>query len=210
MDTSGLTLRFKIGSIPVAVEPWFWLTGLLLNSRELQGPRIALWLLIYFVSVLVHEMGHALAAIGFGARASIVLHSFGGVTRPTLKLSRWRDVAMTLAGPGAGFVLGALALVGVYFVPDLPPLARWSLERLAFANLIWGVINLLPVPPLDGGHVLLGVMGRRYERAARIVGVVAAGLVAVYGFSAGQPWLAIMFAFFGYQNIQTLRAMSSH
>jgi membrane-associated protease RseP (regulator of RpoE activity) len=155
-------------------------------------------------------MGHALAAVGFGARAAVVLHSFGGVTRPSLKLSRWRDVAMTLAGPGAGFVLGAFALAGLFFVPDLPPLARWSLERLAFTSFVWGVMNLLPVPPLDGGHVLMGVLGRRHERTARIVGVVAAGLVVAFGLSSGQTYLAIMFGFFAFQNVQTLRAMSSH
>jgi membrane-associated protease RseP (regulator of RpoE activity) len=210
MDTSGLTLRFKIGSIPVAVEPWFWLSGLVLNPQDLQGPRIVLWLLIYFVSILVHEMGHALAAIAFGARASVTLHSFGGVTRPTLKFSRWRDIAMTLAGPGAGFVLGALSVAALYVVPNLPPLALWALQRLMFVNFLWGVMNLLPIPPLDGGHVLLGLMGRRHERTARIVGVVAAGLVALYGFSAGQPYLAIMFAYLAFQNVQTLRAMSSH
>jgi Zn-dependent protease len=207
MDTSALELRFKVGSIPVVVEPWFWLSGLLLNMSELQGPRIALWLLIFFASVLVHELGHALASIAFGARASIRLHSFGGVTMPSRGLTRWRTVAMTLAGPGAGFALGAVALAALRFGPVLPPIALWSLQRLAMVNFIWGVMNLLPVPPLDGGHVLLGVLGRRHERTARIIAVVAAALVAVYGVSVSQTFVAILFGLFAWQNIQTLRAM---
>ena len=184
MDTSALELRFKVGTIPVVVEPWFWLTGLMLNMRELQGPRIALWLLVFFVSVLVHELGHALATHAFGARASIRLHSFGGATQPSRALSR--------------------------FVPDLPPLAYWTVERLMIVNFFWGVMNLLPIPPLDGGHVMLSVFGRRHERAARIVGVAVAGVAVVYGLTAGQPFLAVLFGFLAFQNIQTLRAMSSH
>jgi len=210
MDTSALELRFKVGTIPVVVEPWFWLTGLMLNMREMQGPRIALWLLVFFVSVLVHELGHALATHAFGARASIRLHSFGGATQPSRALSRWRNVAMTLAGPGAGFALGALAFAALPFVPDVSPLGSWTLERLAIVNFSWGVLNLLPIPPLDGGHVMLSVFGRRHERGARIVGVAVAGVAVVYGLTSGQPFLAVLFGFLAFQNFQTLRAMSSH
>jgi Zn-dependent protease len=210
MDTSGLELRFRIGSIPVIVEPWFWLSGLMFNMQSMEGPRIVLWLLVFFVSVLVHELGHALAIHAFGARASIRLHSFGGLTHPSRNLSRWRSVAMTLAGPGAGFVLGGLALLTLRLVPTLPPLAYWTVERLMIVNFFWGVMNLLPIPPLDGGHVLLGVLGRRYERTARIIAVAFAGLVVLYGLSSGQLFLTIMFGLLAFQNIQTLRAMSSH
>lgn len=210
MDSSGLELRFRIGSIPVLVEPWFWLSGLMLNMQSMQGPRIVLWLLVFFVSVLVHELGHALAIHAFGARASIRLHSFGGLTHPSRNLSRWRSVAMTLAGPGAGFALGALAMLTLRLAPALPPLAYWTVQQLMFANFFWGVMNLLPIPPLDGGHVLLGVLGRRHERTARIIAVAFAALVALYGLSAGQFFLTIMFGLLAFQNVQTLRAMSSH
>lgn len=210
MDTSALELRFRIGSIPVVVEPWFWLSALIFNAHDMQGPRIVIWLLIFFVSVLVHELGHALATRAFGARATIRLHSFGGLTQPSRGLSRWRSIAMTLAGPGAGFALGALAMLVLHLAPGLTPLARWTLQRLMLVNFFWGVINLLPIPPLDGGHVLLGVLGRRHERAARIIAVVVAGLVVLYGLSSGSVFLAILFGLLAFQNVQTLRAMGSH
>ena len=210
MDTSGLELRFRIGSIPVIVEPWFWLSGLMFNMQSMQGPRIVLWLLVFFVSVLVHELGHALATLAFGARASIRLHSFGGLTAPSRNLSRWRNVAMTLAGPGAGFALGAVAMAALQVVPNLPPLAYWTIERLMIVNFFWGAMNLLPIPPLDGGHVLLNVLGRRHERTARVIAVAVAGLVVLYGLSSGQIFLTVMFGLLGFQNVQTLRAMSSH
>lgn len=209
MDTSALELRFRLGSIPVTVEPWFWLSGLIFMQGA-QGARIVLWLGVFFVSVLVHELGHALATRAFGARATIRLHSFGGVTQPSRGLSRWRNVAMTLAGPGAGFALGFAAMAALRFAPGLPPLAEWTLARLMTVNFFWGVINLLPIPPLDGGHVLLGVLGRRHERTARIIAVVVAVLVALAGLQFQQTFVAIMFGLFAFQNIQTLRAMSGH
>lgn len=207
MDTSALELRFRIGSIPVTIEPWFWLAGVMFGAN-LHGPQIVLWLLVMFVSILVHELGHALTSIAFGARARILLHSFGGLTFPSHRLSRWRDVAMTLAGPGAGFLLGAAAF-GVYRVvgPTLPPLAAWTLLKLVYVNVAWGLMNLLPIPPLDGGHVLLGVVGRKHERTARIVAVVVAGLVVLYGLSAGQLYLTIMFGLLAFQNVQVLRTL---
>lgn len=210
MQPSGFDLRFRIGSIPVTVEPWFWLSGLMLNMQNMQGPRIVLWLLVFFVSVLVHELGHALATLAFGARASIRLHSFGGLTQPSRNLSRWRTVAMTLAGPGAGFALSGLAFAVLRLAPDLPLQAHWAVQQLLIVNLVWGLMNLLPIPPLDGGHVLLGVVGRRHERTARIVAVVFAGLVVLYGLSSGQIFLTIMFGLLAFQNIQTLRAIGSH
>jgi len=210
MDTSALELRFRLGSIPVTVEPWFWLSGLMFNTQTSQGPRIALWLLVFFVSVLAHELGHAFATIAFGARAGIRLHSFGGVTQSSRPLSRWRNVAMTLAGPGAGFALGFAAMAVLRFVPGLPPLAYWTVQSLMTVNFFWGVMNLLPIPPLDGGHVLLGVLGRRHERTARIIAVVVAAVVVLFGLSSGQLFLTIMFGLLAFQNIQTLRAMSSH
>lgn len=207
MDLSGLDLRFRIGSIPVVVLPWFWLSGLLFGS-QMHGPQFVLWLLVFFVSILVHELGHALAAMAFGARASIELKGFGGETASSRPLSRWRSVAMTLAGPGAGFALGAMALGAMQALgPMLSPMAEWTLRMLVYVNFAWSVMNLLPVPPLDGGHVLLGVLGRRHERTARIIAVVAAALVVLWALSAHQTFTAILFGLFAFENVQHLRAM---
>ncbi len=206
MDTSALTLRFRIGSIPVAIEPWFWLTGILLGGNYV-GPRIVLWLGVFFVSILVHELGHALAAQAFGAGARIRLYSFGGLTYPARPLSRWRNVAMTLAGPGAGFALGIAAFLFLRVSPFLTDTAHFTLQQLIWVNFGWGMMNLLPVPPLDGGHVLLGTLGRAHERTARIIGAVVAGLVAAWGLSTGSMYLGLMFGLLCWQNVQTVRAM---
>src|SRR5262245_47892464 len=97
-----LTLRFKLGPIPVVIEPWFWAMARMMGGG-FRGPEILLWVLVVFVSILVHELGHALATRLFGGKAWIRLHSFGGLTYPDRKFSRWRQIAVLLAGPFAGF-----------------------------------------------------------------------------------------------------------
>lgn len=210
MDTSALDLRFRLGSIPVTVTPLFWLATLVLGANNLRGPRIVLWLAIVFVSVLVHELGHALAAIAFGSRARINLHSFGGTTEHQ-PLPRWRQIAVTLAGPGAGFVLGGLVL-GVYTLTSLSlsSTAHWVVGSLIWVNIAWGVFNLLPVPPLDGGHVMVDLAGRKHARTAHIVGVVVAVLVALAAFKMGQAYTALLFGFLAFRNVQVVQALGRH
>ncbi len=208
MDTSGLDLRFRLGSTPVTVTPLFWLSGLfIVMQQRLSGPQLVLWLLLYFVSILVHEMGHALVSQAYGSHAAVTLHSFGGEARHR-PLSRWRSVAVSLAGPGAGFVLGAIAF-GVLRGTGLSTftLGGWALLQLVIMNFFWGFMNLLPVLPLDGGNVLMGALGRRHERTVHIVGVVVAGLVVLWAVTAGQIFIALMFGMLAFQNIQTLRAL---
>lgn len=201
-------LSFRVGSIPVRVEPWFWLSGLVLASSTRDGPRLVLWLAVFFVSVLVHEMGHALAARAFGARASVRLHSFGGVTMPDRNLPRGRNILMTLAGPFAGFALAAVAWFLTPMMASAGPLVAWTLGTLVMVNLFWGVVNLLPVPPLDGGLVLLGALGPRRAKVGHTVAAVVAALVGLAAVSGGQPYIAILFGFFCWQNVQALRSLT--
>ena len=77
-----------------------------LTRADLSGARLPLWLGILFVSILIHELGHALTARLFGARAWVQLYSFGGLAHPDRPLPKWRAIAMTLAGPFAGFAFG--------------------------------------------------------------------------------------------------------
>ena len=67
---------------PVGVHWWFWLTMFLLGGGA-SGAPAQIWVLFVlaaFLSVMVHELGHALAGKKFGAYPSIYLHGFGGVT----------------------------------------------------------------------------------------------------------------------------------
>ena len=77
-----MSLSFRLGRIPVRILPSFFLTTVVLNFGLVQAdPRkLVVWLAIVFASVLVHELGHALAGISFGLQPRIDLHGFGGTT----------------------------------------------------------------------------------------------------------------------------------
>ena len=73
--------HFRIFGIPVRVEPFFVVVALLFGIRL--EPLWVVFAVIVFVSVLVHELGHALTYRLLGQRSAIVLHGFGGFTVPT-------------------------------------------------------------------------------------------------------------------------------
>jgi Zn-dependent protease len=175
---------------------------------------IVLWLLITPVAVLVHELGHAVVARTTGAEPHIALAGFGGVTTyiPPRPLSRARSLAISLAGPGVGLAVGLLLLVvRETSVDRLDPIG-WpstALEIGIFTCIGWGLLNLLPILPLDGGQamreLLPGDPAVREHRAAG-VSVVVAGLAAVIAYLYfSQVFLAFFLVFFGVSNIFAFR-----
>ena len=109
-----------------------------------------------FVSILVHELGHGVAYRYFGVRhVTIVIHMFGGFARADDYLyDRLKRIAVYLSGPAAGFLLLAL----VYYSNQATGWSRESrlagliYRNLYYFNLYWGLFNLLPIYPLDGGR----------------------------------------------------------
>ena len=72
-DTLPRVLRFKVGPFPVLVYPWFILSAILLGAGYGFGWQMAAWIFVVFVSVLVHELGHAVVGRLFGGRPEIRL-----------------------------------------------------------------------------------------------------------------------------------------
>jgi len=161
----------QIGGIDVLVRSsWLLVAGLiavLLAPRvDVVQPGLGGWkyvaglafAILLYLSVLLHEMSHALAAKRFGLPVkSISLHFLGGVTEiegepDTPK----REFVISVVGPITSIAVGLvfLALVGV--TPD--GLIGLAVQGLAGANLIVGIINLIPGLPLDGGRVLRAVV----------------------------------------------------
>jgi hypothetical protein len=93
-------------------------------------------------------------------------------------------------------------------VGDSSELVHSALSDLIFVTLAWGIFNLLPILPLDGGCVMASVLeqatGGGGQRAARYVSLVAAGGLAVVGIAIQEPYVAMIAAFFGFQNWQAL------
>ncbi|MFL5345853.1 MAG: metalloprotease [Hyalangium sp.] len=197
-----MALRFQVAGFPVQVHLLFVLTTLALGWTESSDPaRLAVWFSVVFVSVLLHELGHALAFRRFGHGASISLHGMGGTTtseggRP---LTHRQDLWISLAGPGAGFLLGGLVLALQHFthVGQGSSLAHYSVVALLWVNIGWGVFNLLPVLPLDGGHVMAAIVrergGPRFEWLIPAISLATAACGLVLSLLWKQRWLG-MFA----------------
>jgi stage IV sporulation protein FB len=235
-------LRFSLAGFPVRVHPLFWLIAVLLGYSSGNPLQILIWVLVVFISILVHELGHALAFRRYGLSSQIVLHFAGGLTIPesTLWGSRWANVALgpnqnifiSLAGPGAGFLLAALAIGGVLlaggsiittrllgFIPIpgfavLPfggNLLSLFVTALLWVNIFWGFINLLPVFPLDGGNVarniLLQVDPVDGVRKSLWVSVIVGALIALVAFFfLHSLYMAFLFGFLAFQSYQSLQA----
>ena len=233
-------LRFSIAGIPVRVHPLFWLIALLLGSSTdlLQLP---IWVFVVFVSILIHELGHALAMRRYGQPSRIILHFAGGLTvpEPVSWGSGWANVSLrpnqeifiSLAGPGAGFLLAALVVVGatisggsiitnwLFGVIPLPVAALMPIggrilsllvTMLLWVNIFWGLINLLPVYPLDGGNVsrylLLQADPIEGVRKSLWISVIAGGLVAIAGLLILRSiYMAFLFGLLAFQSYQSLQ-----
>ena len=201
--------------IPVRISPIFWVTAAIIgwiNSWNIIG-TIA-WIVIIFVSILVHEYGHALTARFFGQYPRIELVAFGGLTYPEgppLKL--WKEFIVVLNGPVFGFLLyllGTMLLkVNAFAASPLLPFVR----IFTFVNLFWTIVNLLPVLPLDGGQLmrilLESFFGVKGLKSAMIASMVFAGVFAIFALYMGWYLIGAIFFLFAFQNIQSWKLTRS-
>jgi Zn-dependent protease len=232
-----MNLSFRLGSIPVRILPSFFITTVVINLglAGTEPRKLVLWMAIVLASVLVHELGHALAGLAFGLQPRIDLHGFGGTTSwaATERLSSTKHIIISLAGPGMGFVAGALVATfvsvagpGARFVAGallaafgLAPafqeksLIEFTYSSLLFVNVGWGVLNLLPMLPLDGGnvmtHALAVVMPGRGERPARLVSLTVAALATAGALLVQWWWPAILGASFVATNWRGLKDLKA-
>lgn len=233
-------IRFSVAGVPVSVHPLFWLIALLLGSSA-DLVLIPIWIIVIFVSILVHELGHALAFRRYGQRSRIVLHFAGGLTIPepvywgsgyaNVGLSPNQQIFISLAGPVAGFLLAALIIFIVTvmggsvistrlfgFLPlPLNALLPFGgrilsvmISMLLWVNVFWGLINLVPVYPLDGGSVTRNVFVQVDPidgvRKSLWISVIAGGLVALAGFIFLRSiFMALLFGLLAFQSYQALQ-----
>jgi stage IV sporulation protein FB len=179
-------LSFRFLGFPVRVHWMFWLMGALLVGGNYMDRRDALILVpiclaATFVSVLVHELGHAWFMRRYGAYAEIILHGMGGAAIPSgAQFSRQQSLMITAAGPGVQLLLG-LAIISLlrqwpqFFVTG--SYTQFFLARLQWVSIAWALFNLLPIYPMDGGHIFNDVFGK--IRLTGLVGAITAGAVIV-------------------------------
>jgi stage IV sporulation protein FB len=232
-------LHFSLLGIPVRIHPMFWLVGALFGMQLHELHRVLLWILALFVSILVHEFGHALVMRAFGFRPAIVLYGMGGLTIRDAggwggapRLAAWRQVLISIAGPGAGFLLAAGMAAAIlstrygedlFFVGWMRRPVWFNVEHLwltDFVNhvfyicLLWGLVNLLPIYPLDGGKIAREVFtallpGPGYVMSLQLSIVAAAGM-AVWGGWQWHDWFVVLlFGALAYEGIMQLQAGSA-
>jgi Zn-dependent protease len=187
--------HFRVLGIPVRVEPVFWIIAVLFGVQYERFDLIFAWVLVVFVSILVHELGHGVALRLMGQPASIVLHAWGGVTLSPRRLStKTRSIIVSLAGSVTAFVLLGLparALDGSAWWFEQELFIRGLVTFTAFVNVWWSLANLLPIRPLDGGNVATELFG---VSPARWISIVTGGVAAVYAFANDYEFAAFFAA----------------
>ncbi len=203
---------FEFGkSIPVKVTwPFFVVAALIgfLNSLNLIGTLF--WIVVIFVSVLIHEYGHALTSKFFGQRPRIELIAFGGLTYPEgPKINGFKEFLVILAGPMASLALSFLGFF-IFALPEVrsSPYAVYPF-LFGFVNAFWTVVNLLPILPLDGGQLMRvicqGIFGFRGYMISAGISIFFAASAVVGFFFIGQLFLGIIFMFLLFQGIEIFK-----
>lgn len=205
-------IHFSLFGIPVRVHPFFWLTlAIIGGALGADSPeailRILLFLLAGFVSILVHELGHALTARAFGARSEIMLQAFGGYAAYSgVRMTRPQSFMVTAAGPAVQILLGLAVMMFIHYIPDLSPRAVYFLMVLSWISIAWAVLNLLPVLPLDGGQMLNAILGPERVKITLWVSLIVAASAGLLLYLLFKSILAPVFmGMFAWQAWQALR-----
>jgi Zn-dependent protease/predicted transcriptional regulator len=165
----------------------------------------ALTAALFFVSILLHELGHSVLAMRHRvAVRSITLFAFGGVALLEREADHPRaELEIAIAGPVVSAALALLFLLAARAIPE-PAGAQFVLDRLVSINLAVALFNLLPGLPLDGGRVLRALLWARNGDPARSTaiagqvgqwlayGLVGVGGMRVVGGDLGGLWIALV------------------
>ena len=192
-------IRFSLFGIPIHIQPWFWISlaiiggGASANSKE-AILHLALFMLAGLISILVHELGHALTGRAFGARSEITLQAFGGVaTFVGARFTRPQHFLVTAAGPGVQILLGLAIFLLIPDVMMLSPLAGYFWKILTWISLAWAIINLLPVLPLDGGQMVNALLGPERIKITLWITIITATATALLIFKKTDSILVPLF-----------------
>jgi Zn-dependent protease len=204
---------FTLAGVPVRLHVTFllllvWLAALFWMRA---GPSAAaegvLFILLLFASVVLHEFGHVLAARRYGiATADVTLLPIGGVASiERIPEKPSQEIVIALAGPAVNVAIWLVLML----IADVPAMTAEAarldepgaalLSRVASANLLLALFNMIPAFPMDGGRVLRALLATRFGfvRATRIAAGVGQALAVVFAFLGlfGSPLLVLIAIF---------------
>ncbi len=176
-------VKFSLFRIPVEVRPSFLLIAALLGLQSNRLDLVLIWVGVIFVSILIHELGHALTARHYGSDVAIELNGIGGLTSwtiPETEIGPGRRALIAAAGSAVGLLFGAVVwAVSTQFGP-YSPVVSFGLENLILVNVFWGLLNWLPIRPLDGGHLFTSLLEKIAPRSGeKIANITFLAMAAI-------------------------------
>lgn len=189
-------LRFTLFGFPVFIHWMFWLNSALMGGaltasspEELSG--LLAWMSAVFLSILIHELGHALTMRNYGdRRVHITLFAFGGLAQGSQWHTRKQDIMVSAAGPALQILAG---LAVGWSVTLWHPSSIWLLQffdSFTIVSIFWALLNLLPIVPLDGGRLCMALLGPQKQRQALSISLVCAIVMAALSFQ-DKFWLSL-------------------
>lgn len=189
----GIAGSVTVFGVPVRFHFTFWLIVIWMIVLASGGRQTvagaALFILGLFLSVLLHEAGHAVMARRYGiGTLEIVMLPIGGLARLERQPRAGEEFWVAFAGPLVNFFLGLALLGAAYWTGGGVSVGHWLeaadaniVSRLALANLVLALFNLLPAFPMDGGRVLRSLLAERrsFEDATRITARIGTGIAAL-------------------------------
>lgn len=210
-----MSIEFRLLGIPVRIHLWFWLMALWLWTLNMaEGwAGLLVWVAVVLQGILMHELGHALVGRAFGRSPRIELVALGGITwwEQREPMSPWRNLLVSASGPVVGIFIGSLSLVlmDVLQIPN-PSIGRYLFRALVFVNLGWGLLNLLPIMPLDGGNIVAALFDfaapSRGRLLASYVSFAVIGMLFVVTVATRQYPVTILLLLLGFSTYQVFRA----
>ena len=196
-------LTFRFFGVPMRIHLSFLLVAFF-GLGLFEGWELVPWTLGVLFAVLLHESGHAFTARAFGATSvTVTAFALGGYTtwRPTRPLGPGSRFLISAAGSAIGIAFGLPVWImdrqGV--LEGLPRYVDIGLWAFMLAALIWGVLNWIPVLPLDGGHMTESLLEMLWPRAAsqiaRAISVIVGGGLVLLALVYEQYFLALFLGF---------------